>query len=203
MNAAAPSPSVPSPDGLAGRCVSVNDLLSELAAHREQFLGFLVRQTGDRQLAEDLLQDAFLRGVDHLALLRQGESVVAWFYRVLRNVVIDQRRRLGARQRTLAAFAAEPAPATDPPRRACGCIVRLASNLRPAYSSALQRIEIEGVAVKDFAVEQGISSANAAARVFRARQALRRELESACGACAADGCSDCTCQDSFSLREPG
>jgi RNA polymerase sigma-70 factor (ECF subfamily) len=170
-------------------------LLAELASHRPQFLAFLLRQTGDPQLAEDLLQDAFLRGMDHLGALRQNESVAAWFYRVLRNALIDHRRRQGASQRALASFAAEPLPAPDTPRHPCGCVVRLAAGLRPAYASALQRIEVEGVAVKDFAVEQGISSANAAARVFRAREALRREVESTCGACSADGCSDCTCSD--------
>ena len=183
MDASSPTPQPP----------GVEALLTELAAHRPQFLAFLRRQTGDAQLAEDLLQDAFLRGVDHLALLRQGESSVAWFYRVLRNAVIDQHRRQGASKRALATFAVEPPPAADSPRRPCGCVVRLAANLRPAYASALQRIEVEGLAVKDFATEQSISSANAAARVFRARQALRREIEATCGACAADGCIDCTC----------
>ena len=38
------------------------------------------------------------------------------------------------------------------------------------------------------------SSNNAAVRVFRAREALRKQVARACGACATHGCVDCTCK---------
>jgi DNA-directed RNA polymerase specialized sigma24 family protein len=49
-----------------------------------------------RALAEDILQDAFVRGVNKLDTLRSDESAIAWFYRVLRNAIIDHRRPLGS-----------------------------------------------------------------------------------------------------------
>ena len=39
----------------------------------------------------------------------------------------------------------------------CQCVVRLADNLKPAYTEALRCIEIQGVAVKDYAVEVGMN----------------------------------------------
>ena len=45
-----------------------------------------------------------------------------------------------------------------------------------------------------FAEEQGISKNNATVRVFRAREALRRQVAVSCGTCAEHGCLSCTCQ---------
>ena len=69
----------------------------------------------------------------------------------------------------------------------------LAETLKPEYAVALKRIEVDGVAVKDFAAEAGITSNNSAVRVFRAREALRQQVRKSCGTCATHGCVDCTC----------
>jgi DNA-directed RNA polymerase specialized sigma24 family protein len=66
--------------------------------------------------------------------------------------------------------------------------------LKPEYADALRRVELDGVAVKDFAEEAGITASNAGVRVFRARQALREQLRRCCGACAEHGCLDCSCR---------
>jgi RNA polymerase sigma-70 factor (ECF subfamily) len=75
-------------------------------------------------------------------------------------------------------------------------VTRLADTLKPEYAAALRRIEVDGISVKAFAEEQGISTSNAAVRVFRAREALRRQLAVSCGTCAEHGCVSCTCESS-------
>jgi len=174
-------------------------VVATLVAHRREFLGFLERRLGDRTAAEDLLQEAFAR-LDKLASLRDEESALAWFYRVLRNASTDRARRKQSEARGLEALAAELAqaepvgtPESELSRAVCGCIATLKDNLRPAYRDALERIEIDGVAVKDYAAEAGISPGNAAVRAYRARDALRKQVALACGACAEHGCLDCTC----------
>jgi RNA polymerase sigma factor (sigma-70 family) len=167
-----------------------------LVDHHRQFLAFLERRVGDRALAEDLLQEAFVRSLGKLESLRDEDSVVAWFYRSLRNAVVDNARRQGARHRGLAAFADElraDAPDEAVHDAVCKCVAQLADTLKPEYASALKRIEVEGVAVKDYAQEAGITSGNAAVRVFRARDALRKQVARSCGTCATHGCLDCTC----------
>ncbi|MBI2392559.1 MAG: sigma-70 family RNA polymerase sigma factor [Deltaproteobacteria bacterium] len=175
------------------------EAVGKLVAQHREFLGFLERRVGDRAEAEDLLQEAFVRGLAHAGDLRDEGSIVAWFYRTLRNAVIDRHRRKGASQRALEALAREMADDVEPPREvrdvACGCVQRLSTTLKPEYAEALQRIEVEGVSVKDFAAQQGISANNAAARVHRARAALRKRVMQSCGTCAEHGCVDCTCAD--------
>ena len=46
-----------------------------------------------RETAEDILQEAFGRALTRVDTLRDDESAVAWFYRLLRNAVIDHYRR--------------------------------------------------------------------------------------------------------------
>ncbi|PCC73088.1 RNA polymerase sigma-70 factor, ECF subfamily [Nannocystis exedens] len=169
---------------------------ARLVANHRRFLAFLQARVGSRALAEDILQDAFVRGLGKLDGLRDEESAIAWFYRVLRNAVIDHQRRDAAASRRLDALAAELdpiAPASETHGAVCQCVGQLADNLKPEYAEALRRIELDGVAVKDYAAEAGITAGNAAVRVFRAREALRRQVMRSCGTCAEHGCLDCTC----------
>ena len=172
------------------------EVVATLVANHRRFLAFLERRTGDRALAEDLLQEAFVRGIDRLGALRDDESAVAWFYRALRNAVVDHHRRRGASERSLAGLAREleTAGATgELEREICRCVAELAETLKPEYADALRSVEVAGVAVKDYAVQRGITASNAGVRVHRAREALRRQVAAACGTCAEHGCYDCTC----------
>lgn len=172
-------------------------VLEALVANHREFLAFLERRVGDRALAEDLLQEAFVRSIDRLGELREDESARAWFYRTLRNAVTDHYRRRAAADRRIEALAAELDPDGAAPedldRVVCACVGRIANTLKPEYALALRRIELEGLPVVEFAREIGISESNAGVRVYRAREALRREVSRSCGTCAEHGCFDCTC----------
>jgi RNA polymerase sigma-70 factor (ECF subfamily) len=171
-------------------------VVDALVGNHQRFLAFLERRVGDRALAEDILQDAFVRSIDKVDGLRDPGAAVAWFYRLLRNAVVDHQRRSGTASRALSAFASELEAADvgeEAHRDVCRCVSDLAQALKPEYAAALQRIEVEGVPVKDYASEAGITSNNAAVRVFRARAALRERVHATCGACAGRGCVECTC----------
>jgi len=173
------------------------DVVGRLVASHREFLAFLERRVGDRAVAEDILQEAFVRGLDRVEGLRQEESAVAWFYRILRNAVTDYYRRRATAGRGLELLAAEMEEAAEPAEEweatICRCIGELARTLPPAYAEALQRVEVDQVAVKAYALEAGISDSNAGVRVFRAREALRKQVVRSCGTCADHGCLDCSC----------
>jgi len=172
--------------------VSAETLSALVASHRE-FFSFVQRRVGDRALAEEILQDALVKSLDHVGEIR--ESAVGWFYRVLRNAIIDHMRRRAVDGRRLEALAAEPDTSEDFHLHAavCQCVSRLAATLKPEYADALQHIDVDGIAVKDYAEQVGITPSNAGVRVFRAREALRKQVARSCGTCAEHGCLDCTC----------
>jgi RNA polymerase sigma factor (sigma-70 family) len=179
---------------------AVQDTTPEVAAifvanHRE-FLAFLERRVGSKAIAEDILQEAFVRGMGRVRT-DDKDSVVGWFYRTLKNAAIDYHRRHKTASKALDAFAAETDEKVEADAElhtaVCQCVGRLADTLKPAYAEALKRIEVDGLTVKDYAEEAGISPSNAAVRVFRAREALRGQVSRSCGTCAEHGCLDCTC----------
>ena len=168
------------------------DLLLE---NRAAFLDFVAARVESRAVAEDLLQDALSRALTHVDGLRAEDAAFGWFYQVLRNAIADHHRRRSTATKSLERFAAETDETTtpEPPRKPCKCVSRLARTLKPEYADALQKVEVEGVAVKSFGEDAGITSGNAAVRVFRAREALKKKVVTTCGACAAAGCTDCDC----------
>jgi RNA polymerase sigma-70 factor (ECF subfamily) len=173
------------------------EVLSRLVASHAAFLAFLEKRLGSRDLAEEVLQEAFVRGIERGGAIQDGESAVAWFYRLLRNAVVDQARRRVAADRSLQRWADELAAAVhleEPLQNTvCGCVSQLVGTLKPEHAAALQAVDVEGKAVSDFAKEAGITPNNAAVRLHRARAALGERLRTCCGTCATHGCLDCTC----------
>ena len=114
-----------------------------------------------------------MKSIEKGAGVRDESSAVAWFYRMLRNSIVDHYRRDGTRNRALDGLARELQDAVEPPpelhEAICRCVSRLATTLKPEYEEAIRRIEVDGATVQDFAAEAGISANNAAVRVFRAR----------------------------------
>src|SRR5262245_28322794 len=112
-------------------------VLDTLLENHRAFLRYLERRTGDRAVAEDILQDAFARVVARPEALPEGDALVPWFYRLLRNAVIDRFRRAGTATKALEAFARELETQTDPSGEVageiCACIGRLATTLKPEY----------------------------------------------------------------------
>lgn len=167
--------------------------LERLLESREQFLAFLRKRVDSPETAEDILQAAFVRGLERGGEIRDDESVVAWFYRVLRNAVIDHYRRRSAEERALESWTRET-PEPQEYREVCGCLAGLIAGLKPEYRAALESVDLGEGTLRDLAAQAGISEGNAAVRVHRARQALKKEIQTSCGACAEHGCLDCSCR---------
>ena len=169
------------------------EVVKTLVANHRAFLAFVEKRVGNRALAEEILQEALVKSLDKAGDIE--ETAVGWFYRVLRNAIIDHHRRQAVATKRLEALASEPI-GEDPELHdaVCRCVKELAATLKPEYAEALQRIEVDGVSVKDYADESGISASNAGVRVFRAREALRKQVARSCGTCAEHGCLDCHCK---------
>jgi DNA-directed RNA polymerase specialized sigma24 family protein len=77
----------------------------------------------------------------------------------------------------------------------CACVLSLVDTLKPEYGAAIRRVDLDGVSVRGYAEEAGITPGNAGVRLHRAREALRRQLARGCGTCLMHGCLDCRCGD--------
>lgn len=173
--------------------------IETLVENHRRFLAFLERRVRSRDVAEEILQEAFVKGLARADSIRDPGSVVPWFFRLLRNALTDHYRHQGVERRVLTAPEEAPEPADpaslDPELFAevCRCVGVLAETLKPEYAAALRRVDLEGATLADLAGEAGITSNNAGVRLHRARQALRRQVQLSCGTCADHGCLDCRC----------
>lgn len=171
-----------------------SEVLELLLRNRGAFRRFVGRRVGDG--AEDLLQDAFERGLRQAEPIER-ETAVGWFYRVLRNAMIDRARRQGASRSALERLSRELEDAReespDEGETICRCVLRLTETLKPEYAQALRSLEVEGQTLEQYARTVGITANNAGVRVHRARAALGKQLKATCGHCAERGCHDCSC----------
>lgn len=169
---------------------------TELLAHRAKFLGFLSARVHDPAVAEDILQAAYMRTLEKNERIRNAESITAWFYRVLRNALTDHYRRNAARTRAHEEFAAESPSSYEVEFEAnlCGCVGGVIQTLKPEYRNALERVDLGGASVAEFAQAEGTTPNNASVRLHRARRAAAKKLIQICGACAEHKCLDCTCK---------
>lgn len=173
-------------------------VLDALLGNRARFLSFLERRLGDRELAEELLQEAYVRSLERGGDIDDEESARAWFYRVLRNALVDRYRRGAVERRAMDSVARETTLAPDVDDAlmdvVCACIGEVLGTLRDEYAEIVRAIDLEECPMSDFAASRGITSGNAAVRLHRARKALRNRVLETCGSCAEHACVDCSCR---------
>ena len=172
--------------------------LNVLLENHRRFLAFLERRVGSRDVAEDILQDAFVKSLDRAESLPSDEAIIPWFYRVLRNAIVDHYRHSGAEERALAHVAGTAETAESPRdeelhRQICECVAELVETLKPEYRAVIRRVDLENVPVVQYAKEAGITPGNAGVRLHRAHAALRKQIAMSCNVCADHGCLDCHC----------
>ncbi len=192
-------------DSQSVRTVSVpatlDGLMQRLLAEQSAFRAFLRKRLSDDALIEDLLQQSLVKAVERGHELNNHDSAVSWFYRILRNAVVDyyrshaaDRRKLDGLHDELVTSGEDKMPGLDEVRPTlCACLAPLVGQLRPAYADLIRRVDLEGESPAAVAKDLNVTSNNLTVRLHRARQALRVTLEKTCGICTKHGCLNCTC----------
>lgn len=171
-------------------------ILARITAHHSEFLRFIAARVGEPSAAEDILQSAYVKALEHGSQLRDEETVVAWFYRILRNAITDHYRRRSARSKAHELFGAD-APTSyeaELEQKVCACISDVIGDLKIEYREAIEHVDLAGESVESFALLQNTTANNASVRLHRARRAVAKQLVQVCGVCAEHKCLDCTCR---------
>lgn len=175
------------------------EVIGVLVAHHRRFHAFLLRHLADPDLAEDVFQDSIRKALERPPSSLQEESVVAWFFHVLRTTLTDHFRSRAARQRKHEGWGREQdamAPAAvlaELENEICACFRDLLPTLHPSYADVLRRVDLDQEPLEQVAKGLGITLNNAGVRLHRARHALRVSLERTCGTCTTHGCLHCHC----------
>lgn len=138
---------------------------------------YAVWLTGQRALAEDLVQETYLRAWKALDELRDAQAAKPWLITILRREHARHHEKLGNRPATdLADVADQLAEEITAAPDADGDLMllrRAIAQLKPKYREPLVMQVLGGFSCEEIAAELGISAATVMVQLFRARQQLK------------------------------
>jgi RNA polymerase sigma-70 factor (ECF subfamily) len=150
--------------------------------HGGPLLAYALQLTsGDRQRAEDVVQETLLRAWRHPEALQPNRgSPRAWLRTVARNVAFDDYRARQARPREVGIELADrvPEPGDDAIDRALEAwiIAEALESLTPAHREVLVETFYRGGSVADASAALGVPPGTIKSRTFYALRALRGAL---------------------------
>ncbi len=178
LNSTSPSWASPASNGAVPQERTDEEILEVLyQEHGGALFVYALRLSGDRELAEEVVQDALLRAWTHPeAVDGQHGTPQAWLFTVIRNLVTDAFRRRQARPVTTVAV--------DGPDSAQGLeraleswvVAEAAGRLSPDHRAVLGQVFYLGRSVREAANELGIPPGTVKSRTYFALQALRLAL---------------------------
>jgi RNA polymerase sigma-70 factor (ECF subfamily) len=183
-----------SKEGVMTQCDDDLVLVAAARSGETEAFGLLVRRyqdrlhapvariTGSNTDAADVLQDAFVRAYQKLALFNGESSFYTWIYRIAINQAMTYRRRGKVRQtQPLQNPREEPSSLDDPSlpleRAERERLVQLAlGRLDPANRAVVVLKDLEGLRYEEIAKILEIPIGTVRSRLHRARSALREML---------------------------
>jgi len=161
----------------AGALTKERDVREAYAAHAGELYGFATRSLGDAGLAEEAVQETFLRA------WRAGKrfdpeigSLRTWLFAILRNVVIDLGRARAARP-MLAEGGAEPSVEPIEETLLAWQVEEAMRRIGDQHREILVQTYYRGRPYAEVATELGIPVGTVKSRVYYALRALRIALE--------------------------
>jgi len=153
------------------------------AAYRRRLFGYLVRMTRRRDVAEDLLQETFLRLAQNGRRLAADTRLGAWLFTVAHRLIVSWARASAVRAQLAGDLPRrEPAGGDRSPLEALAdsqaqlALERSFAALAPAYREVALLVGVEGLAPAEVAVILGLKPDAVRQRLARARTQLAETL---------------------------
>ena len=169
------------PGSVFGRDADDDVIVADLyRRYSKPLLAFVLRLTGDRQQAEDIVQETMLRAWRHGDQLDPtARSPMPWLTTVARRIVIDQQRRKHARPAEAGEDMLDKVPVTDETEDVLRSVL-VADALRelsPIHREVLNETILRDRTVNDAAAVLGIPAGTVKSRLYYALRALRLVLD--------------------------
>lgn len=133
----------------------------------------------DASVVDDVIQDVWLRAMEHQRTFCSLSYTKAWLFRVAHNLVIDQWR--SAKTYPLDVDLLEEIPLAETKNHALErCLTHRLALLKAEDRTILEACELGGMRLNDYARIHDLSLSAAKSRLARARKRLRKALEQGC-----------------------
>lgn len=149
--------------------------------YHKQLLNFIQKRVADPSLAEDILQEVFVKILGNIDSLQEERKVKAWLFQITRNTIIDFHRKIEKKSN----LEEEITDLEDENNAKAlediqSCIVPMIKSLPKGYQEALILSELNGLSQKELAKKLQISYSAAKSRVQRGRNLLKEALSQCC-----------------------
>jgi RNA polymerase sigma-70 factor (ECF subfamily) len=148
-------------------------------AHQRELMSFAYAVTRDRNVAEDLVQETFLRLVREYAAGFEPDNTRAWLYRVCSNLAISRARRRSVVDRLIrfgSSSGSEPPADVDAMRHELSHEISRALTIVSPDARAALVMAAHGFSGREIARSIGRSEVATRTLMFRARERLRVHL---------------------------
>lgn len=161
----------------------MNCIINSWTHYEAELRGYLTKQTrGDRQLAEDLLQNVFVKAIAQGKNFCDINNTRAWLYKVARNQLIDAFRKEKHFEELDELDDEQPHVVQEIPavESLSACLPRALQQLGEQDREVISLCDIDGLNQAEYAVKKNISLPGAKSRIQRARQRLKQQLHTLC-----------------------
>ena len=146
-----------------------------------ELFGFPCNPLGDRELAEEVVQEVFARLWRHAGDYdRSKASVRTWLYSIARNRIVDARRRAAVRPVSVSAQVDEEAWELDPDFERAVLRWQVAAalaRLSPEHRQVIRLAHWGGLSLREIAERSGVPVGTVKSRVYYALRSLRLILD--------------------------
>jgi len=150
-------------------------------AYEQPVYNYVLRLVGDRNLAEDLTQEVFLRVFQGLRTFSDRSRFTTWLFQVTKNRVLDELRALERRPRAVVALDdVPPLEVVDAPlerTEAIDAVWRAVEVLNPDLKMALLLRDVVGLSYTEIAETLEITLATVKWRIYKAREEVQLSLQ--------------------------
>lgn len=149
----------------------------------QQLLAFIIGKVGDKALAEDILQEVFIKVHKNIDAVNEIKQLNAWLYQICRHAIIDHYRSkkndTGQNDDEIAKLVAVEESSADQVQLNT-CIGILIADLPEQYRNILLASELEQEKQQSIAEKQQLSLTAVKSRIKRGRQQLKQKLQACC-----------------------
>lgn len=142
---------------------------------QKQLKSFVVKRVKDKSLAEDIVQDVFIKVHSNLAQLKDTGKITGWIFQIARNAISDHFR---TQSKTVSLHDLDWESDTRELNECVAeCLQQMLTTLPHKYREALRMSEMENLSQLEVASRLDISYSGAKSRVQRARQMLKEKMD--------------------------
>jgi RNA polymerase sigma-70 factor (ECF subfamily) len=156
---------------------NIENIWRELSANLRQFI---LKRTSDESVADDILQEIFIKIHSRIDTLKDIRKLNGWIYRIARHAIIDYYRGKKA-----VAGLPETRTRLEDSDHSDGvdvlpCIETMVNRLPEKYRQAVMLTTYQGLTQKEMGEKLGLSLSGAKSRSQRAREKLKNMLMECC-----------------------